>query len=179
MMILLNSNMQRPWPFNSLFPGGCGFDFKGIIFKCIAVIIFMSISNDVPFMSMVQAPTDDKSTLVQIMSWCHQGASHYLNQCSLRSMIPCGIIKPQWVKKNIACSCYSHAHKLVWLNAWLDKWFFRPGTCLFSQQYIHVLALRCSYKYWLGMWKFLLDIYFYNQMPDGHVNLNAWYQACM
>ena len=25
--------------------------------------------------------TDDKSTLVQVMAWCRQATSHYLNQC--------------------------------------------------------------------------------------------------
>ena len=25
--------------------------------------------------------TDDKSTLVQVMAWCHQAANHYLSQC--------------------------------------------------------------------------------------------------
>ena len=30
---------------------------------------------------MPQDLTDDKSTLVQVMAWCHQAASHYLNQC--------------------------------------------------------------------------------------------------
>ena len=29
--------------------------------------------------------TDDKSTLVQVMAWCHQATSHYLNQCWPRS----------------------------------------------------------------------------------------------
>ena len=38
-------------------------------------------------------PTDVKSTL------CHQAACHCLNQCYLRSMTPCGVTKPQWVKR--------------------------------------------------------------------------------
>ena len=29
--------------------------------------------------------TDDKSTLVQVMAWCHHATSHYLNQCWPRS----------------------------------------------------------------------------------------------
>ena len=35
--------------------------------------------------------TDIKSTLVQVMGWCHQAPSHYLTQCWPRSMSPDGI----------------------------------------------------------------------------------------
>ena len=41
--------------------------------------------------------TDDKSTLVQVMAWCHQATSHYLSQCWLSSLSSCGIARPQWV----------------------------------------------------------------------------------
>ena len=39
---------------------------------------------------MQQGPTDDKSTLVQVMAWCRQATSHYLNQCWPRSPTPYG-----------------------------------------------------------------------------------------
>ena len=42
--------------------------------------------------------TDDKSTLVQVMAWCRQATSHYLNQCWPRSLSLYGITRPQWVK---------------------------------------------------------------------------------
>ena len=42
--------------------------------------------------------SDDKSTLVQVMAWCHQAPSHYLNQCWARSLPLYGITRPQWVK---------------------------------------------------------------------------------
>ena len=41
--------------------------------------------------------TNEQSTLVQGMAWCHQAPSHYLDQCWPRSMLPYGITKPQWV----------------------------------------------------------------------------------
>ena len=31
------------------------------------------------------------------MAWCHQATSHYLSQCSPRSMLPYGVTRPQWV----------------------------------------------------------------------------------
>ena len=50
---------------------------------------------------MQQKLTDhDESMLVQEMAWCHQAASHYLNQCLPRFMSPCGIIRPQRIKKS-------------------------------------------------------------------------------
>ena len=42
--------------------------------------------------------TADKSTLVQVMAWCHQAASHYLSQCWPTFMSPYGISRPQWIK---------------------------------------------------------------------------------
>ena len=42
--------------------------------------------------------TDDQSTLVKVMAWCHQATSHYLSQCWPRSLAPYGITRPQWVK---------------------------------------------------------------------------------
>ena len=32
--------------------------------------------------------TNEKSTLVQVMAWCPQATSHYLNQCGPRSLMP-------------------------------------------------------------------------------------------
>ena len=45
--------------------------------------------------------TDDKSTLAQVMAWCHQATSHYMSQCWPRSMSSNGIhelslYKPYW-----------------------------------------------------------------------------------
>ena len=40
----------------------------------------------------------DKSTLVQVMAWCRQAASHYRSQCWSRPSSPYGVTRPQWVK---------------------------------------------------------------------------------
>ena len=50
---------------------------------------------------MPQDLTDDKSTLVQVMAWCCQATSHYLNQCWPRSPTPYGVTRPQWVKSHL------------------------------------------------------------------------------
>ena len=41
--------------------------------------------------------TDVKSTLVQVMAWCHKAPSHYMSQCWPRSLSPYGVTRPQWV----------------------------------------------------------------------------------
>ena len=49
---------------------------------------------------MPQDLTDDKSTLVQVMAWCRQAISHYLNKCWPRSPTPYGVTRPQWLEVN-------------------------------------------------------------------------------
>ena len=41
--------------------------------------------------------TNEKSTLVQVMAWCHQATSHYLSLCWPSSMSPYDVTRPQWV----------------------------------------------------------------------------------
>ena len=41
--------------------------------------------------------TDDKSTVVQVMAWCHSATSHYLSRCWLRFMSSYDVTRPQCV----------------------------------------------------------------------------------
>ena len=84
-------------PFNSLAPGGFENIFQNVFFKLISWIDTLSNSCETALRSMPQNPSDDKSTLVQVMAWCHQAASHYLSQCCPRSLSPYGVTRPQWV----------------------------------------------------------------------------------
>ena len=56
--------------------------------------------------------TDDKSTLVQVMVWCHQASSHYLNQCWPNSMSPYGGTRGQWVKWTLRKFCKTQVTQL-------------------------------------------------------------------
>ena len=85
--------------FNSLAPGRCGCYLKLVIFKLVSRINILSISCEIVLRWTPQDVTDDKSTLVQVMAWCHQATSHYLSQCWPRSVSPYGVTRPQWVKK--------------------------------------------------------------------------------
>ena len=48
---------------------------------------------------MPQNFIDGESTLGQLVAWCLQAPSHYLSYCLPRSVLPCGVIRPQWVNK--------------------------------------------------------------------------------
>ena len=88
---------------NSLAPGGFENIFQNVFFKLISWIDTLSNSCETALRSMPQNPSDDKSTLVQVMAWCHQAASHYLSQCCPRSLSPYGVTRPQWVKFISTC----------------------------------------------------------------------------
>ena len=81
---------------NSLAHGGFDYSLKLVNFKLISTINILSIFCEIATRWMPQHFTDHKSTLVQVMTWCRQATSHYLNQCWHRSMSPYGAIRPQW-----------------------------------------------------------------------------------
>ena len=56
--------------------------------------MFRAIFCEVALSHIPTAFSNDKSTLDQIMAWCHQATSHYLNQCWPRSMSSYGVRRP-------------------------------------------------------------------------------------
>ena len=64
-------------------------------FQAILAIDGGGISCETDLRSMSMDPTDDKSTLAQVMAWCRQKTSHYLSRCWPRSMSPYGVTRPQ------------------------------------------------------------------------------------
>ena len=92
---------------NSLAPGKFELSFRFVIFKQILMIDGRGILCEIALIWMpLRDFTDNQSTLVQVMAWCHQATSHYLSQCWPRSLSPSGITRPQWVK---------HDHKLYYV----------------------------------------------------------------
>ena len=65
-------------------PGRSGSNFKGTY--CESAL-----------RGMPKNLTNKKSTLVQVMDWCHQETSHFLIQCWPRALLTYGITRPQWV----------------------------------------------------------------------------------
>ena len=82
---------------NSLAPGRTECDFKNVIFNLALLIRMFKSFPDNVLRCMPQDLTDDKSILVQVMTWCRQATSHYLSQCWPRSMSPNDVTRPQWV----------------------------------------------------------------------------------
>ena len=79
-------------------PGSFQFNFRMVIFKLTLVNGGWGISYEIALRWMPQDFTEDKSTLFQVMSWCHQASRHYLSPCQPRSMSPNGVTRLQWVK---------------------------------------------------------------------------------
>ena len=128
--------------FNSLAPGGFENIFQNVFFKLISWIDTLSNSCETALRSMLQNPSDDKSTLVQVMAWCRQAASHYLSQCCPRSLSPYGVTRPQWV--NI-CSHISTPQKEILLRPLL---FLKVGS-LYKWAFLvlYVWNTSCCTKY--------------------------------
>ena len=92
---------------NSLVTGRFYFDFRQVIFKLTLMNGGWDISYEIALRWMPLDLIDDKSTLVQVMTWCRQATSHYLSQCWPRSMSPNGVTRPQWVKETWPHCCFS------------------------------------------------------------------------
>ena len=93
--------------FNSLAPGRPWCHFKTAIFNLVLLIGIFTLSKDNALRWMSWDITDDKSTLVQVMAWCHQAASNYMSQCWPSSMSPYGVTRPQLIL--MARVCYNSA----------------------------------------------------------------------
>ena len=102
---LMNDFLKIKFKFkiNPIGPGRCYFD--SVIFKLMLWIENMIISCKIVLMWMQPIPVDDKSVLVQLISWCHQAPSHCPMQCWPRSVSPYGITRPQWVNPVYTCHC--------------------------------------------------------------------------
>ena len=78
-----------------------------MIFKIILEIGGWGISYEIALTWISLDLTDDKSTLVQVMTWCPQAASHYVSKCRPRFMSTSyGVTRPQWVHKLLSQHCF-------------------------------------------------------------------------
>ena len=67
---------------HSCYGSGVSFNTWSISYFCNCCSVYILFYN---WPSCNQILTE-KSTLVRVMAWCHQAASHYLNQCWPRTM---------------------------------------------------------------------------------------------
>ena len=104
--------------------------------------------------------TDNESTLVQVMAWCHQASSHYLNQCWILSMLPYGITRQQWVKKSNCCNSFVDRVPVdfiygylifKWVAVTLQEWegtkVTTPGTATNNVPYFASFAVSLIYSF--------------------------------
>ena len=80
---------------NSLAPGRSDNNFGSKIFKVIPQNISLGTCCEIALRWQPQNLSNVKSTLVQVMAWCHQATSHYLNQCCPRSLTSYGVTRPR------------------------------------------------------------------------------------
>ena len=113
---------ESNWLINSLAPGRIECSSRSVIFKLIQVIGDWDISYEIALILMSLDLTDDKSTVVQVMAWCHQATSHYLSQCWPRSMSPHGVTGPQWVNCRLVTPYANIDLGQHWLRHWLVAW---------------------------------------------------------
>ena len=81
------------WPLGDL-----NVIFINVIFNIALLIRVFKSSYENVLRWMPQDLPDQMSTLVQVMAWCRQATSHYLNQCWPRSPTPYGVTRTPWVK---------------------------------------------------------------------------------
>ena len=97
---------------NSLAPGRLQFNFRWAIFMLTLVNRGWGISHEIALGWIPLDLIDDKPSLVQVMAWCRQAASHYLSQCLPRPMSPYGVSRPWWVD---ICK---------WNKFWVCEWYW-------------------------------------------------------
>ena len=95
----------------------CGWDFECFNLQPQFKVGILTISCGKVFRWMPQDHIDDKFTLVQVMGWCHQTTSHYLNQCWPSYMTPFDVSRQQCVEH-----CWYKKIPTPWWYAWIyDK----------------------------------------------------------
>ena len=68
-----------------------------IIFKLIPQDSSLGACCEIALRWLPQNLSNVESTLVQVMTWCRQATSHYLNQCWPRSLTSFSVTRPQCV----------------------------------------------------------------------------------
>ena len=135
----------------SLTLGRCDSDLKNMIFKlckCMLQIMFISTSCEIALRQ------HEKSTLVQVMAWCHQATSHYLGQCGTRFCN--GVItSPHWVSVIAYYELLFRHDFIIYAIDRFHGWYISgPGT-------------HFTYDFWPKFWSNENDCYV--SVPDYQV----------
>ena len=147
---------------NSLAPGRFKINLRKIILKLILVTDGCDIPSKIALIWTSLDLSDDKSTLVQVMAWCHQATSHYLNQCWPRSLPPYGTTGPQWVDITSLLHCmhliyfspYQHLRTFHQNGLYVDIFFIS------SIHYYHIVHANCFQN--LSIIHYILKLFIWN-----------------
>ena len=96
---------------------------------------WQSTSYEIAHKWMSPDLTNDKSTFVQVMAWCHQATSYYLSQCWPQSISSYDVIRLQWV------------NMLFILQPCPDVYWYPLVTDKFCQDYIEEME---NFGQWSG-----------------------------
>ena len=103
-------------------------DLDPILKIQFSVLLYRLVSSD---LMIIMSSDECPKTLLrisqhQVMAWCRQATSHYMNQCWPRSVSPYGFTRPQWFTvitwhyqwqlTSILCSS-------MWIGYFSGKWF--------------------------------------------------------
>ena len=88
--------------FHSSSLGRWGYDFRCVNFIQNLDIDILSVWINIIYWNEYQRTlVYSESTLVQVMAWCHQAASHYMKQCWPGSPMPYSVTRPECVERYI------------------------------------------------------------------------------
>ena len=103
----------------------------------------------------------DKSTLVQIMAWCHQATSHYLSQWWPRSLLPYDITRPEWVKwsvkwfmGNFKLSCWDLDLPMTCAMSPVQQLYSLSGKTSYGKISWSLEAARFGFRLFQSLWNF-------------------------
>ena len=92
-----------------------------VISNLILVIGAWDTSCEIALRWMSLDLTDDKSTLVQVMTWCHLTTSYYLRRCWPRSMSTNDVTRVTWVIPILITEKRTTQRKLVRRSSRFEK----------------------------------------------------------
>ena len=148
--------------FNSLAPGKFEWNFRFVIFKQILVIDGWGISCEIALIWMSLDFTDDQSTLVQVMAWCHHRPHELINWLILHLVIhmwnksswiyvtTCHIFDTNLLSKLLSVKPPELCCALWNSSPNLDGLFTKYLKCSRCHQSFHHLNLNTFYS--TGLW---------------------------
>ena len=109
-----------------------------VIFGLVLLIDGWAIFCEIALKYMALDIAVGKSTLVQVMAWCSQATSHYISQCWPRSLLPCGVTRPQRVNMTVDIGInFNGLNYATFVWCQVISWVTKVNTCHHTLHAIH------------------------------------------